>query len=110
MRVFTRNCQIELRACRFICARDHRFTRYNVDMGKKKIEISEFGLEVSKAIRAEMGIRRMSGRELSKLIGRGETYVRERVSDHQEWALSDIERICELWNLTPSELLKRAEQ
>ena len=29
-------------------------------MGKKKIEISNFGLEISRAIRSEMGIRRLS--------------------------------------------------
>ena len=108
MRVFTRSCQIALRACRFNCARYNLFTRYNVVMGKKKIEISNFGLEISRAIRSEMGIRRLSGRELAKSIGRGETYVRERVSDHQEWALSDIEKICELWDMNPSDLPKKA--
>ena len=77
-------------------------------MGKKKIEISNFGLEISRAIRSEMGIRRLSGRELAKSIGRGETYVRDRVSDHQEWALSDIEKICELWDMNPSDLPKKA--
>lgn len=78
-------------------------------MGKKKIEISSFGLQVSKAIRSEMGIRRVSGRELARQIDRGETYVRERIGDDKEWALSDIERICELWSLSPAELLSKSE-
>lgn len=74
-------------------------------MGRKKIEISPFGREVSAAVRAEMGIRRISGTELAKRIGRGATYVRQRVNDNQEWALSDIEAMCQLWQITPTGLL-----
>lgn len=74
-------------------------------MGRKKIEISSFGRQVSAAVRAEMGIGRLSGKELARRIGRGATYVRERVNDNQEWALSDIEAMCRLWNLTPEELI-----
>ena len=74
-------------------------------MGRKKIEISSFGRQVSAAVRAEMGIWRLSGKELAKRIDRGATYVRERVNDNQEWALSDIESMCRLWNLTPEELI-----
>lgn len=75
------------------------------DVGSKKLEVSPFGLQVSKAIRSEMGIHRMSGRELAKTIGRGETYVRQRVADEKEWALSDISKICEAWDMSPEELI-----
>ena len=81
-----------------------------MDVGSKKIEVSPFGRQVSKAIRSEMGIHRMSGRELAKTIGRGETYVRERVSDEKEWALSDIAKICDAWGLRPEELISKASQ
>lgn len=52
----------------------------------------------------------MSGRELAKTIGRGETYVRERVGDEKEWALSDIAKICDAWGMSPEELISRVSQ
>ena len=81
-----------------------------MDVGSKKIEVSPFGRQVSKAIRSEMGIHRMSGRELAKTIGRGETYVRERVGEEKEWALSDIAKICDAWGMSPEELISKASQ
>jgi hypothetical protein len=75
-------------------------------MGKKKMEISQFNLQVSRAIRSGMGARRLSGRELGRLIDKSETYIRARVSDEKEWSLLDIERICEAWGISPEELLK----
>lgn len=81
--------------------------RYTVGMVKKKLGVSDFGLQVAQAIRAEMGRRRISGREMARTLGRGETYVRERVSDEKEWALSDIEKICQAWDITPAELLTK---
>ena len=44
-------------------------------MGHGKIGVSDFALTVSAAIRAQMGIRRISNREIAKLIDRGATYV-----------------------------------
>lgn len=76
-------------------------------MGKKKMEVSSFGLQVSKAIRAGMGIRRQSGRSLGLDIGRSYTYIQSRVNDENEWSLSDIESICDAWGITPEELLKQ---
>ncbi|MEK0215800.1 helix-turn-helix domain-containing protein [Bifidobacterium mongoliense] len=73
-------------------------------MGSKKIEVSRFGLRVSRAIRAEMGARRISNRQLAKQMGRAEHYVRERVNDNNEWSLSDIELICNLWGITIDKL------
>ena len=66
-------------------------------MGSNKIGVSDFALTVSAAIRAQMGIRRISNREIAKLIDRGATYVNSRIKDENEWALGDIERLCELW-------------
>lgn len=75
-------------------------------MGHGKIGVSDFALTVSAAIRAQMGIRRISNREIAKLIGRGATYVNSRIKDENEWALGDIEKLCELWNMTPCELIE----
>lgn len=75
-------------------------------MGHGKIGVSDFALTVSAAIRAQMGIRRISDREIAKLIDRGATYVDSRIKDENEWALGDIEKLCELWNMTPCELIE----
>ena len=75
-------------------------------MGHGKIGVSDFALTVSAAIRAQMGIRRISNREIAKLIDRGATYVNSRIKDENEWALGDIEKLCELWNMTPCELIE----
>lgn len=75
-------------------------------MGRNSIGVSGFALTVSKAIRAQLGMRRMSGRELAQAIGRGPTYVRERINDEKEWALGDLERMCNLWSLTPRQLIE----
>ena len=61
-------------------------------MGHGKIGVSDFTLTVSAAIRAQMGIRRISNREIAKLIDRGATYVNSRIKDENEWALGDIEK------------------
>lgn len=79
-------------------------------MGYGKIGVSDFALTVSAAIRAQMGIRRISNREIAKLIDRGATYVNSRIKDENEWALGDIEKLCELWNMTPCELIIVSEQ
>ena len=68
-------------------------------MGSNKIGVSDFALTVSAAIRAQMGIRRISNREIAKLIDRGATYVNSRIKDENE-------RLCELWNMTPCELIE----
>lgn len=75
-------------------------------MGSNKIGVSKLGLVVSAAVRARLGIRRMSNRELAREMKRGETYVRARVNDEKEWTLNDLEIICELWGLTPAQLIQ----
>ena len=75
-------------------------------MGSNKIGVSKLGLVVSAAVRAQLGIRRMSNRELAREMKRGETYVRARVNDEKEWTLNDLEIICELWGLTPAQLIQ----
>lgn len=67
--------------------------------------MSDFGQQVSEAIRAGMGVRRLSGRALGSQINRSYSYVQARVNDEKEWALSDIERICNVWGITPDQLL-----
>lgn len=31
--------------------------------------------------------------------------MRQRVADEKEWALSDISKICEAWDMSPEELI-----
>ena len=76
-------------------------------MGKQRIGMSDFGLQISKSIRAGMGIRRLSGRALGLQINRSYSYVQARVNDKKEWAISDIERICNAWDITPDQLLNQ---
>ena len=76
-------------------------------MGKQRIGMSDFGQQVSEAIRAGMGVRRLSGRALGSQINRSYSYVQARVNDEKEWALSDIERICNAWGITPDQLLNQ---
>jgi len=76
-------------------------------VGKQRIGMSDLGLRVSKSIRAGMGIRRMSGRALGLQINRSSSYVRARINDEKEWAVSDIERICHAWDITPDQLLNQ---
>ena len=78
-----------------------------IAMGRKKIEVSDFDKEISRAIRSGMGVRRLSGRALSRQIGRSETYIRSRIKDEAEWTLSDIELICQSWSITPDQLLNQ---
>lgn len=74
-------------------------------MGSKKIEVSGLGHVASKNIRALLGIRRMSNRELARQMERSESYVRARVNDEKEWALNDIEIICRIWHLQPFQMV-----
>lgn len=76
-------------------------------MGKQSIGMSDFGQHVSEAIRAGMGVRRLFGRALGSQINRSYSYVQARVNDEKEWALSDIERICDVWSITPDQLLNQ---
>lgn len=76
-------------------------------MGKRRIGMSDIGFQVSKSIRAGMGIRRISGRALALQINRSSSYVRARVNDEKEWAISDIERICDAWDITPNQLFNQ---
>lgn len=50
----------------------------------------------------------MNQSEFARLIGRSPTYVRERINDEKEWALGDLERMCKLWSLTPTQLIEGA--
>lgn len=56
-----------------------------------------------------MGIRRISNRELAKMIDRGSTYINSRIKDESEWALGDIERLCQLWGMTPCQLIESVQ-
>lgn len=47
----------------------------------------------------------MSNRELARQMQRSESYVRARVNNEKEWTLNDIEAICHLWHMAPSQLV-----
>ena len=36
--------------------------------------------------------------------------MRQRVADEKEWALSDISKICEAWDMSLEELISKAAQ
>ncbi|PJM79972.1 helix-turn-helix domain-containing protein [Bifidobacterium scaligerum] len=74
-------------------------------MGSKKIEVSSLGKIASTNIRAQLGIRRMSNRELARKMDRSESYVRARVNDEKEWTLNDLEIISRIWGISPSQLV-----
>lgn len=74
-----------------------------------KIEVSEFGKRINTGIKAEMGIRRMSNRALARAIGRSERYVRDRINGNLEWAIADLERMCDIWNMTFGQITSYAD-
>lgn len=74
-------------------------------MGSKKIEVSRLGIIASTNIRAQLGIRRMSNRELARQMGRSESYVRARVNNEKEWTLNDLGIISNIWGISPSQLV-----
>ncbi|TPF91944.1 hypothetical protein BW14_10530 [Bifidobacterium sp. UTBIF-68] len=74
-------------------------------MGSKKIDVSALGKIVSTNIRAQLGIRRMSNRELARQMGRSESYVRARINDEKEWNLNDIGIISQIWAISPDRLV-----
>jgi hypothetical protein len=52
----------------------------------------------------------MTGRELSRRIGRSEKYVRDRLVDKFEFALNDVEAFCDYIGEQPEQLVSRAER
>lgn len=74
-------------------------------MGSKKIDVSTLGRIVSTNIRAQLGIRRMSNRELARKMGRSESYVRARINDEKEWNLNDLGIISQIWAIPPDRLV-----
>lgn len=63
---------------------------------------SALGLSISRAIRREIGDRRMSGRELARILGKAEGYVRARLADKFEFTLADLERFAEFIGTDPA--------
>lgn len=64
---------------------------------------------VAEQIRREMGAQRMSGRKLAEAIGKGETYVRERVSGAKALDLNDLDDMAQALGLDVIVLLQQAE-
>lgn len=76
-------------------------------MSKKATPVSDFGIRVSAAIRAEAGMRRVSGRQLAAIMGKSPAYVNERIHDNKEWTLGDLGSLCAAWGMTPEQLLSK---
>ena len=71
---------------------------------RTKIEVSDYGRRVNQAIRAEMTRRGLSNHKLAAQISRSDKYVRDRTNGDKEWALADIERICQAWDADPARI------
>lgn len=76
-------------------------------MGRRKNDVSIFGLKVSAAIRAEAGLRLMSASDIARAIGKSQSYVHDRMYDDKEWTLADLGQLTEVWHITPEELLRK---
>lgn len=74
-----------------------------------KIEVSESARRINIGVKAQMGIRRLSNRSLARQIERSEKYVRDRVNEDKEWAISDLERMCDIWGLTFGQITSYAD-
>lgn len=70
--------------------------------------VSNLAKRINTAILAQMGIHRASNRELSRLMGRSEKYVRDRINGDREWAFGDIEIICHEWNIPEDTFITNA--
>lgn len=66
---------------------------------------SNLGLSISRAIRREMGDRRISGRELARILDKSEGYVRDRVNDRFEFTLGDVDRFAEHLGMDPADFV-----
>jgi len=64
-----------------------------------KLEVSDYGKRINQRIDDERIRRGLSVRAFARLIGRSEKYVRDRLSEESEWALSDINRIADAWGI-----------
>lgn len=74
-----------------------------------KLEVSEFDRRINIGIKAQMGVRRLSNRALARQIERSEKYVRDRVNEDKEWAIADLERMCDIWNMTFGQITSYAD-
>lgn len=64
---------------------------------------------VAELIRREMGAQRVSGRKLADAIGKGETYVRERISGQRALDLNDLDDIATALGLDVIMILEQAQ-
>lgn len=78
---------------------------YTGGMGSKKLEVSDFGKDVNRAVLSGMGLRRLNSVSLAEQIGRSPTYVQQRIRGTREWAISDVQRICDAWNISRDDFL-----
>jgi hypothetical protein len=88
-----------------------RQRQYLLDHGQTPHEApNTFARLVAQEVRREMGDRRMSGRELGRVIDMSEKYARDRIADRYEFALNDIERFCDFIGVLPEVFIARVER
>ncbi|WP_146194660.1 hypothetical protein [Bifidobacterium callitrichidarum] len=70
--------------------------------------VSDLAKRINTAILSQMGIHRASNRELARLTGRSEKYIRDRINLDKEWAFGDVEIICNAWQLPIDQFINGA--
>lgn len=71
---------------------------------------SHFGDLVAEAIRRGMRRVRLSGRGLAHVLGRSETYVRDRISGKYEFSLTDVEAFAHFLGEEPEDFIARIDR
>jgi transcriptional regulator with XRE-family HTH domain len=66
--------------------------------------------QVAEEIRAMLGRKRVTGRELARRLGVSQPWVSQRLTGHQEIGLNDLERIANALEVEVAELLPLADQ
>jgi transcriptional regulator with XRE-family HTH domain len=66
--------------------------------------------QVAEEIRAMLGRKRVTGRELARRLGVSQPWVSQRLTGHQEIGLNDLERIADALDVEVAELLPLDDQ
>lgn len=73
--------------------------RENMNGTRVKIGVSESGRLINETVCEAMKEHGESNHSLAAKIGRSDKYIRDRTGGDKEWAISDLERLCELWKM-----------
>lgn len=70
--------------------------------------ISNLGKNINREILSQKGIRHVSIRDMARMLGRSDRFVRDRVDQKVEWDPKDIEALCEQWGIPEIEFFENA--